>query len=282
MTTNGNSPAALRRIVAVAVVALVTATLQLAFAGSAQAAVAARATTSYIGGGTTVNVRTSPYISNNVAYTVSNGASIYISCQLVGGRLGFSQYADNRTWNKLTNGRYIHDAVTNTPADQGRIYLSDGGYVRFSSTIPRCGSTTAPTRQQQAANQALSTVGKVWAQDTGMAHFFSASDWYPGPYGEWSYDCAKLVRASYLKLGYSPRSAGTAYGLWQAYGSPRRTDTPPTGAFIFWPNLNHVAISVGGGRYVTTMGNRDGAHAPNALRTIGDGAYGMPTGWAMP
>lgn len=250
-------------------------------ASPASAAVSAQATTRFIGGGATVNIRTAPSVQSTVAYVVNNGAPITIECQLVGGKLGFSAYAENRTWNKLTNGRYIHDAVTTTPADQARVYLSDGGYVRYSSNIPRCGSTPAASLQQSAANNARSTVGYAYAQSTGMAGYFSASSWSPGPYGEWSYDCVKAVRAAYLKAGYTPRSGATATAMWQAYGSPRRTDAAPVGAFLFWPNINHVAIVVSPGVMVSTMGRFDGDEEPNALLNIGE-VYGQPTGWAMP
>ena len=248
---------------------------------SAEAATPAHATTQWIGGGTNVNIRVAPSVTATVARVVPNGASITIDCQTIGSKLGFSTYAENRTWDKLTDGTYIHDVVTDTPADQAKTPLADGGYVKYSSAIPRCGSTPPATLTQKAANNALSTVGHAYAQDTGM-NFFSAGDWSPGPNGEWSYDCVKLVMASYIKEGQRPKTASTATGVWQAYGSPRRTDTPPAGAFIFFPGINHITISIGGGQMVSTMGHYDGDEENNAQLPVFGSIYGSPTGWAMP
>jgi len=114
------------------------------------------------------------------------------------------------------------------------------------------------------------------------ANFFTNADWAPGPVGEWTLDCVKLPMASYIKAGRRPATASTAYGVWQVYGSPRRTDTPPVGAMIFFPNLNHITISVGNGRMVSTMGTEEGQWKPNANLPVFGSLYGTPTGWAMP
>lgn len=250
--------------------------LQSASAPDAGAVTGYVTTTAYIGGGTTVNLRTGPGVNYAVARVVATGYSLDIVCQQVGGPLGFSSYASNRTWNLLANGWWVHDAVTTTPGGE-RIYPNDGGYVAFSvKNLPRCDANPLPLK---AAAEAMTTVGQNDAATTGMRYFFSDADWATGPPGEWSYDCAKLVRAAYMKLGYTPRSAPTATALWQAFGSPRRTDTAPVGAFVFWPGINHVAISIGGGRYVSTMGG-EASWTPNAI--INSSPYGTPTGWAMP
>lgn len=243
-------------------------------------------TTAYVGGGTTVNVRSAPVITignpNNTVYTLPTGRVLSIECQLVGGKLGFSQYAENRTWDKLSDGRYIHDAVTTAPADQGRQSLPDGGYVRYSSTIPRCGA--ASTRDKAVA-AARATIGHVRAQDTNDAAYFSAADWAPGPYGEWSGDCVKLAVASYRKANLSIPTAGSAAAMYRLYSSKGliRSGSAPSGALIFWPNAaegaGHVAISLGDGTVATTNG-RDGSQQANSIRGIA--YFGAPAGWALP
>lgn len=245
-------------------------------------------TTAYVGGGTTVNVRSAPVITvgnpNNTVYTLPTGRQLSIECQLVGGRLGFSQYADNRTWDKLADGRYIHDAVTTTPADVGRQALSDGGYVRYSSTIPRCGTSNVTVRDR-AVQAALATVGHVYAQDTGDAAYFSSGDWAPGPYGEWSGDCVKLPVAAYLKAGLRIPTAGSAAAMYRTYRDRGLigTGVAPTGALVFWPSAaagtGHVAISLGDGRVVTTNGYDTNKQA-NSIRAAS--YFGTSAGWALP
>ena len=221
------------RGIAAVLIALTTAVLGglLSIASPAQATVTAQTTTAYIGGGTNVNVRTSPVITNaNVAYVLPVRTTIIITCQLVGGKLGFSQYAENRTWNQLSDGRFIHDAVTTSPADQARVSLPDGGYVRFSSNIPRCGATQA-SREQRAAQYAESMVGV--AIDSGY--------------------CERFVERAF---GTSGRfySAQTNYNTQRAAGRIHTDTNPPRGTLVFYTysDLGHVGISLGDGRVVST------------------------------
>ncbi len=255
---------ALRRL-AIATVTLMAAALPVTLSGPpAQAAVSAYATTRFIGGGTTVNVRTSPAIaSGNVAYTVGSGAAISIDCQLVGGRLGFSQYADNRTWNPLTNGRYIHDAVTTTPADQGRIYLPDGGYVRYSSNIPRCGGTVS-SRESRAV---------AWVQSQLGVRYTSST-----PDGMWSGWCEAFVEIAF-GTRYRYGSAIANYNAQRAAGRVRTDTNPPRGVLVFysWGTYGHVGISLGGGQVISTQGYS----TPLPVRQHSVTGVGLPyLGWA--
>lgn len=207
----------------------------LSIASPADAAVLARTTTAYIGGGTNVNVRTSPQIaSGNVAYVLPVNYSIQIVCQVAGGRLNFSQYAENRTWDLLSDGRWVHDAVTTTPADLGRVYLSDGGYVRYSSSIPRCGST-ASSKEERAAQWAESMVGKGTS--------------YSGL-------CERYVENAF---GTSGRyySARTNYQAQYNAGRIHTDTNVPRGALAFYAygSLGHVGVGLGNGRVASSKLN---------------------------
>lgn len=255
---------ALRRL-AIATVTVVAAALPVTLSGPpAQAAISAYATTRFIGGGTTVNVRTSPVIaSGTVAYTVGSGAAISIDCQLVGGRLGFSQYADNRTWNRLANGRYIHDAVTTTPADQGRVYLSDGGYVRYSSNIPRCGGVVS-TRESRAVAWAQSQLGVSYTRST--------------PDGMWSGWCEAFAEIAF-GTRYRYGSAIANYNAQRAAGRIRTDTNPPQGALVFysWGSYGHVGVALGGGQVISTQGYS----TPLPVRQHSVTGIGLPyLGWA--
>lgn len=255
----------------------------------AEAAVTSyRTTTSYVGGGTSVNVRSAPQLTvgnpDNTVYRLPTGAQLSIECQLVGGKLGFSQYSENRTWNRLSDGRYIHDVVTTSPGGP-RSALADGGYVAWSSTIPRCASAPSSVRDR-AVQAALATVGHRLATDTGDAGYFSAADWGPAPYGEWSGDCVKLPVAAYLKAGAGRiPSGGTAAQMYTNYRNAGliRSGAAPAGALVFWPNIaagyGHVALALGDGRVVSTDG-MDYANRPNHI--VGISHYGASAGWALP
>lgn len=236
----------------------------LVAAPTASAAVGATATTAWIGGGTTINIRTAASTTSTVAYTVANNTPITIDCQLVGGQLGFSQYAGNRTWNKLTNGRYIHDAVTNTPADQARVYLSDGGYVRYSSTIPRCGAPAPVTRESRAVDWARSQLGVIKTGET--------SD------GMWSGWCELFVERAYGTRGQYARAIYD-YNAQRAAGRIHTDTNPPAGALVFytWDSYGHVGISIGGGQVISTQG----LNTPLPVRQHSVTGVGLPyLGWS--
>jgi hypothetical protein len=58
-------------------------------------------------------------------------------CQTVGSRFGTGSFPDNRTWDKLTNGNFVHDNLTSTPGGI-RESLAGGGYAFWTRGIPRC------------------------------------------------------------------------------------------------------------------------------------------------
>ena len=89
-------------------------------------------------GGSPLNVRTSPSTSASVAYTIPTGSVVRVSCQAVGSPIGSSgQYPGNSTWDRLVDGNWIHDALTESPGGI-RVELGGGNFAFFSPGWPRC------------------------------------------------------------------------------------------------------------------------------------------------
>jgi hypothetical protein len=164
------------------------------------------------------------------------------------------------------------------------VYLADGreGYVHSSFVsgqypTPEC-TTLAYVR---AADKALSYVGQVYAT-SDIANKYAASDWAPGPFGEWSGDCAKLTNSSYrfgAGVGYASGNAINQYYAYRASGQVYG-GLPRYGAPVFYniaAPYGHTAIYVGGTTIVSTQG-MDGAHLPVARRDIN--SFGNYLGWA--
>lgn len=101
---------------------------------------------------------------------------------------------------------------------------------------------------------------------------FSCGDWSPGPYGEWSGDCKKLVAVAYSR-------AGKTLGLgnaWPAFdhcynrsATPRGAGYPQYGSLVGFRTYmpyGHIAVSIGGNRIASTQGV-DFNRKPNAIWT---------------
>ena len=89
-------------------------------------------------GGSTVNVRRSPDINAPVAYTLPTGTVVRVVCQAVGSPIGYvGKYPGNSTWDKVKDGNWIHDAVTDSPGGI-RQDLGGGNFAFFSPGWPRC------------------------------------------------------------------------------------------------------------------------------------------------
>jgi hypothetical protein len=164
------------------------------------------------------------------------------------------------------------------------VYLADGreGYVHSSFVggqyvTPNC-SNLAYVR---AADQALSYVGQVYANST-IASMYAASDWAPGPYGEWSGDCAKLTHSSYVYGAGVAYETGNAIVQYQKYRNKGQIygGLPRYGAPVFYniaAPYGHTAIYVGGTTIVSTQG-MDNARLQVARRDIY--SFGNYLGWA--
>jgi hypothetical protein len=108
------------------------------------------------------NARTGPTVSSTVVRVLPRGTAITIVCQTAGDRFGSGSYPDNRTWDKLSNGTFVHDNLTSTPGGQ-RENLAGGGYAFWTPGIPRCGAT-APT---PTPTQPVPSGGSPVMQSTG-------------------------------------------------------------------------------------------------------------------
>lgn len=136
-----------------------------------------------------------------------------------------------------------------------------------------------PSQSHPAAAWAAAQQGKRYADPADAALF---SDWAPGPFGEWSGDCAKFAYLAWLKAGKAI-ARGNAREQYYAYASRVQGGAAPAGALVFWPNVaapfGHIAISDGAGGVYTTQG-LDHANLPIARVPVGH--FGAPAGWVMP
>jgi surface antigen len=124
-----------RQILTTAGLAAATLTVSLGalFAG-ASAATASTGNGPYLTvASPSLNERNAPSTSAAVVGSLPYHSTIYISCQTSGSLVGQST-----VWDLLTNGAYVSDYWTNTPAIDA-----------FTSTIPRC--PTVPTPPPSAA-----------------------------------------------------------------------------------------------------------------------------------
>jgi uncharacterized protein YraI len=77
----------------------------------------------------TVNVRTGPGTNYGIAYTLSDGSSIQIACQISG-----TDVDGTSVWDQLGDGNYVSDYYATTPVPYG-----------FSPPIPLCSAPSTPT-----------------------------------------------------------------------------------------------------------------------------------------
>jgi hypothetical protein len=162
------------------------------------------------------------------------------------------------------------------------LLLTDGreGYVHSSFVgnqvlTPNC--STLP--YVRAADFAISQIGNLYAPSNLAGNY---TDWSPGPFAEWSGDCAKLTHMSFYYGANTSYARGNAIDQYHFYknsgivygGLPRYGD--PVFYNIAAP-YGHTAIYIGGTTIVSTQG-MDGDHRPVARRDIN--SFGNYLGWA--
>jgi hypothetical protein len=132
----------------------------------------------------------------------------------------------------------------------------------------------------------MKRVGKTNATQTGDAGYFT--DWPPGPYGEWSGDCAKFAWVAYKRAGKTLVRNNAWPLFWTYYSSSYsergRTKLPRYGSLVGWQwSPGHIAVAVGGS-YVATTQSTDGANLPIARKSLSNTAFGGPNyyGWVIP
>lgn len=215
--------------------------------------------------GSNVNIRACVDIANPV-------------CAAPVGTTGSAGIAKMRCWRdgSTVTGNYRSQRwflVMLTDDREGYIHSS---FVTNQQNVPNC-STLAYVR---AADFAISQVGKVYA-DSGVASQYSAADWAPGPYAEYSGDCAKLTGSSYRTTGSTyPRAS--AIGQFNSFRNAGKilAGIPRYGSPVFYniTDWGHTAIYIGGTSIVSTQ-KLDGARLPVVVQDLH--SYGAYLGYAL-
>lgn len=162
------------------------------------------------------------------------------------------------------------------------VLLSDGreGYVHSSYVgnqvaSPRC--DTLP--YVRAADFAISQIGQTRAPENWSYNY---STWSPGPFREWSGDCAKFAHMAYAYAAGTSYPRADAIGQYRSFKSAGKiySGLPRYGAPVFYDiarPYGHTAIYIGGRTIVTTQG-MDNANLPVVRRDIG--SFANYLGWA--
>lgn len=155
-------------------------------------------------------------------------------------------------------------------------YVS-ASYVKRQTSVGWCGDNKRLT----AAETAVARYGQVWAS-TADKSLFSASEWSPGPVGEWSGDCVKLGYVAWHAAGvWVPKSnAINNYAYYHNRGLIH-LGVPPTGALVFYnlTSLGHEAVALADGWVAATRG-LDNQYLSNTVYPYTSKPNYL--GWAMP
>jgi hypothetical protein len=130
------------------------------------------------------------YINASVAVRYCTNTNL-TGCSVLGPTLATNTAVTMACWKDASGHRWFY--VTSS---SGVVGFVTAGYVSRQATVDGCGAHRAVT----AAEQAASRDGQVWASTADRA-YFSASEWAPGPVGEWSGDCPKLPYVAWKASG---------------------------------------------------------------------------------
>lgn len=216
--------------------------------------------------GTSITANSPLYLCVNTANT---------GCRPVGmPSASAGQAATMKCWKKGSpaNGTDMWFWVTG-PFGEGYV---NANVVRNQKTVGACDAIKAFV----AAEAAIARNGQVWA-GTADQGLFAASEWAPGPVGEWAGDCPKLPYVGWRAAGVTiPKR--NAIDNYRSVSASVRPGVPPRGAVVFYDiaaPYGHEAISVGNGYVVTTRG-LDNSKAANAV--VGYNYFGSYLGWWSP
>lgn len=223
---------------------------------------AAFATQRYYTTGDALTMREAASTTSAPHGTLPKGSAIDIVCQVQGG----TNVNGNTDWDKLTNGYWVADYWTNTPTFNGANFPAPGTY-----DCNRPSTTGATPQMQAAANWAIAEKNSpdpTWSDHYGHA---------------WSGWCEQFVeQAEGFKFRFD--SAIADY-QWEANNGRIHTDAnPPLGALVFYGGANgngHVAVSIGGGQEIGTLGSFGQRLRVSQYPVIGylSNPY---LGWALP
>ena len=150
--------------------------------------------------------------------------------------------------------------------------------VRSQTATPNCSAVP----RVMAGLHALNRVGQVTANSADAALF---RDWAPGPYGEWSGDCKKLVSTAWYRATGAPLvsvNAKPELRLLLGAALPEGLRYPRSGSLVGFNTYlpyGHIAVAVGGNRIASTRGV-DGNRLANAIQTTS--SYPSYAGWVVP
>lgn len=221
---------------------------------------------------TTTPVRNGPSIRSTQIGTLGGGVAVTVGSQTGGSKLFGGSYPNNGTWNRLTNGNWIHDHYLDTPARGPQIYFNDGtgGYALFSGAqLPR----TTPSILGRTLHNSV-----AWFAETQMG----ITD-YVGYCWGFCFDCWR-----YGADQDPPISGATAMAVWNAVVARgwARGGTPPEGAIAHWSYsgaAGHCAVSAGNGNVVSSYYGQSQtiswATIPQVTGALGGGRY---LGWWYP
>ena len=195
--------------------------------------------------------------------TFGSGTSVAMQCWIDGSSVT-EAYSSNR-WFLVRRG-------------DGYEAFAHSSRVGSQTSTPHCGNVL----RVKAGLEAIKRMGQVTASASDAALF---TDWAPGPYGEWSGDCKKLVWTAYYRAGLS-LARGNAKPTFDYYWANRSTrgtgSLPRYGALVGFNIVlpyGHIAVAVGGNRIATTRGT-DGQGLTNEIQTIS--TYSNYAGWVLP
>ena len=94
------------------------------------------------------------------------------------------------------------------------MHSSQVGGQELAPRAPHCGSVP----RVKAGLEAIARIGQVYANSSDAALF---TDWAPGPYGEWSGDCKKLVNVAWYRATGVKLVSGNAKPTFDYYWARR-------------------------------------------------------------
>jgi len=215
-------------------------------------------------------VRNGPSVGSTIVTTLAKGTSVNVGSQTAGTKALVGTNPNNCTWNRLTNGRWIHDRDLSTPANRPSVGVSgsSSGYFLGTTGLPRCTATTLGRSQADAA---------AWWAETHLG-----VDMYKG----WC--LAFCMNAWRWGAGRSTvLSAASASANWRRIPQSRKSTskTPPRGALVYWSTNGadgHVAISAGGGKVVTSWVGGSSKIAWRSISSLSATSGWRYLGWAWP
>jgi hypothetical protein len=218
-----------------------------------------------------------PAVSNsvNLRPCVNTGHGV---CAPVG-HTGSSGLYKMRCWRdgSWATGAYSSNRWFLIALNDGQEGFVHSSYVRNQAPVPNC--NTLP--YVRAADWALTQIGRTYAE-SNVAGMYAASDWAPGPYGEWSGDCAKFTQSAFrlAGVGYETGNAIVQYQKYRNRGLIYQ-GLPRFGDPVFYNTAlpyGHTAIYIGGNSVVTTRGYD---HAGLTVARVPLNSFANYLGWAL-